>query len=355
MTDNINKDSENWGTKMEGVAVLSNDPSRVVPGCDLILNPLPGFGHEPYLKLIKEYIEPNAMIGAFPATGGFHWIAKSILGEDLEKKNLSIFGTALLPYNCRIDEIKKSVTLFGEKFEHPIAVNGDAKRVKDVLTEIWGGRYEFQLQSSFLPLIFTPTNLCIHPGRLYGLAKGPYGSKPMDRRILFYEEYDQISADACQKLSDELEIVSRSLNEYGINSSCVKWGRIRDYLHSIYKEDVVDPSTTLSLFRTNKHYAGIYAPQLPVEGGFVFNWKTRFLTEDLPFGLCLIKGCASILGIKTPFIDEVVSWGQGMIDKEYIVDETHLTGSDMNECPVPQQYGITTVEDLLESSKAHIA
>jgi hypothetical protein len=43
---------------------------------------------------------------------------------------------------------------------------------------------------------------------------------------------------------------------------------------------------------------------------------TRYLSEDLPFGLVPMKGVAELLGVPaTPWFDRVITWGQQLIGK----------------------------------------
>ena len=42
------------------------------------------------------------------------------------------------------------------------------------------------------------------------------------------------------------------------------------------------------------------------DGKFVPNFKFRYLWEDVPFGMAVIKGIATIAGVQTPNIDKVI-------------------------------------------------
>ena len=38
------------------------------------------------------------------------------------------------------------------------------------------------------------------------------------------------------------------------------------------------------------------------------NLKCRFFTEDVPYGLCILKDLGRIFGVETPMIDEMLEW-----------------------------------------------
>ena len=40
------------------------------------------------------------------------------------------------------------------------------------------------------------------------------------------------------------------------------------------------------------------------------DYKYRYLSEDIPCGLCVCKGVAELLGVPTPEMDLVIAWAQ---------------------------------------------
>lgn len=78
--------------------------------------------------------------------------------------------------------------------------------------------------------------------------------------------------------------------------------------------------------------------------------KYRYLAEDVPTGLCFAKGLADLLSIPTPTIDKVLSWAQGCIGLELMVDGKWI-GKDLSKTRAPQGVGITTLEQFIEMAK----
>ncbi len=56
---------------------------------------------------------------------------------------------------------------------------------------------------------------------------------------------------------------------------------------------------------------------------------------------------SSIAGVATPAIDEVIEWAQERMGRSYLVDG-RLEGQDISDVPVPQNYGITRVSQLVK-------
>ena len=70
------------------------------------------------------------------------------------------------------------------------------------------------------------------------------------------------------------------------------------------------------------------------------------MTEDVPYGLVVIRGIAEIVGVKTPDIDKVLTWCQEKMGKEYLVN-SKLQGKDVWLSRAPQRYGYATLESIL--------
>ena len=64
-------------------------------------------------------------------------------------------------------------------------------------------------------------------------------------------------------------------------------------------------------------YAGLTAPMLKDGATYVPNYKYRYLSEDIPRGLCVVKGIALLLNISTPSLDKIIAWGQLKLQQEY--------------------------------------
>jgi hypothetical protein len=82
-------------------------------------------------------------------------------------------------------------------------------------------------------------------------------------------------------------------------------------------------------------------------GTYAPNFDYRYLTEDVPYGLCITRAFAEIANVGTPTIDEVINWAQSAMKKVYL-DGGTLAGADVGDLPVPQRYGISSVRDLVE-------
>jgi len=151
-----------------------------------------------------------------------------------------------------------------------------------------------------------------------------------------------------QKLDNELQQIKTALESRfpGLDLQSVL--PIKERIIKQYGCDVKDTSTLKSVFRTNVGYGGCVTPAQEVEGGFIPSVNSRLFWEDIPYGLCILKGVAEMMDMKTPSIDFMIEWHQQWMGKEYVKDGK-LVKETMNET-APAAYGITSIEQLVSFS-----
>ena len=122
---------------------------------------------------------------------------------------------------------------------------------------------------------------------------------------------------------------------------------IHGWLVRRYSHDISDKSTLYKSIQTNAAFQGIKHPVKTTEDGkFLPDFTHRFMTEDVPYGLVVIRGIAEIVEVPTPNIDKVLTWCQEKMGKEYLVN-SKLLGKDVDSSRAPQRYGFTSLESIL--------
>ena len=79
------------------------------------------------------------------------------------------------------------------------------------------------------------------------------------------------------------------------------------------------------------------------DGKFIVDYKYRYMTEDIPFGLVVMRGIATLAGVSTPNMDKVITWAQKQMGTEYLVDGK-MIGKDICNTRSPQKYKINDVD-----------
>ena len=65
--------------------------------------------------------------------------------------------------------------------------------------------------------------------------------------------------------------------------------------------------------------------------------------------MLVIRGIAELAGVATPMLDEVVTWCQTVMGKEFLVDGK-LCGKDLSLARCPQVYGFTDLDTFLKAN-----
>ena len=114
-----------------------------------------------------------------------------------------------------------------------------------------------------------------------------------------------------------------------------------------YPHDITDRSTLYKAIQTNAAYQGLkHFVKTTEDSKFMPDFTCCYMTEDVPYGLVVIRGIAEIIGRETPNIDKVLTWCQEKMGKEYLVN-SKLQGKDVSSSRAPQRYGFTTLESIL--------
>lgn len=333
--------------------LITSNAEIAISDADVILLPVPSFSHEQLITDISPYIKDGAIIVALPGQGGFNYICQSILSKEKLSKVI-IAGTNQLPYQCRILEYGSMVDLIGFKTKIGVATVPamQADNVSNILSNMIETTTFYHLPH-YMSITLCPGNQVIHPSIMHGLfhKKEDFSEPP-----LFYQNTDDYTASVMEGLSNDLQSIAKSFEERTKISLHVP--KIDDMMRLFYADEIEDPSTIRSIFCTNKGYAGLNAPMIRIDGSlnteegtisdytyFRPDYDYRYLTEDIPFGLCVCKGIADLLNVETPFIDKIVLWAQRHMNKEFIVDGK-LIGRDVGCTQSPQKLSLTQKEIL---------
>ena len=146
------------------------------------------------------------------------------------------------------------------------------------------------------------------------------GREIYEKPVLFYEEWDNFSSQTLIDCDGEFRLL---LDKFGISKQEIV--PILDYYESY------DAQSLTEKIRSIKAFKNIQAPmkQLP-DGSFTPDWENRYFTEDIPYGLLIIKSFTLKNGIGTPTIDRILEWAQTKMGKQYLVNGK-LIGKDISQ------------------------
>lgn len=272
---------------------ISSNPEDVVAGQDIILFCLPGYLIEKTLREIKPFIG-NAAVGTVVSSTGFFFFAHDMLGKDAK-----LYGFQRVPFISRVVDYGHTANLLGYKSSLAVVLENieDKEAFRKILEKLF--ITPVTLLDNFYEVALSNSNPILHTGRLYTMFKGRE-EEVFDHNILFYKEWTD---DASQLLIDMDAEFFQLLKVLGVHSLPT----LLDYYESTDAHSLTRKIQSIPAFQN------ITSPMQEIVGGWVVDFRSRYFTEDFPFGLRWIKEVAIKHQIKTSTIDSVCSWGMSKL------------------------------------------
>lgn len=332
-----------WVTYIDGtLAAVSDDPAEIVPGADMVILTVPAFARTEVLTRIKPHLEPEAWVGSFPGVGGFDWVARSILGP-----TQPVFGLQRIPWLTLPIDYGKSALVTGVRPEVWLGAL-PRHRAPAVATQL-SGYFGFPVRplDNILVNALSIANPIFHPVRLYSLFQDwepghrypdpvPFYAAWDDRASQYYLACDREIQAACRKIPLDMCEVWPLLEHYGLEGGKGLKQRLTQTIRDL------------------KPLHPVKAPLKPAEDGdgYEINLATRFFTEDFPHGLLALRSVAHLAGIPTPTMDEILAWAEKVMERSWLDEAGEPTGPDVQGLPIPQNYGLDTLEKLVRHAKS---
>lgn len=310
---------------------ITSDPREAVQDADIIFLTVPAFVMGQKVHEITPFVKKGAMLGVAPGSGG-----REYFFSELIKSGCTFFGLQRVHAIARLREYGRSVDMTGRKPSISVAAlpAGETERVRAQMEALF--RVPCYALPNYLTITLTPSNQILHTTRLFSLFAGYMDGMYWQRNPGFYEEWSPLASDMLFRCDSELQELCKRLNQFDLRG--VK--SLREHYESPTEEALTRKIRSIPAFK------GILSPMVQTEHGFIPDKKSRYFTEDFPYGLCIIKGICHMADLQTPYIDTVLKWYQDFSGKEYITSEG-FCGKDLGSTGIPQIYGIHTMDDLV--------
>lgn len=310
---------------------VSGNAEEVIPEADVVLLCVPGYLIESTVRKIKPFLKVGQLVGSVVCSNGFFWIARSILGDQIP-----LFGFQRVPFICRVKEYGKSVDIKGYKSQLKIGGLTNSDELKELalfFTEVLDTRTT--TLNHFLEATLTNSNPILHPARIYAMLSAEE-KDCFEKEILFYEEWDNKSSEVLIACDQEFQAI---LSKLPVS---------RDEIPPLLAYyDSHDASSLTQKIHSIGAFKGIKMSMVKTEKGFQIDYSNRYFTEDIPYGLLIIKSFGILTNTPTPTIDDIILWIQPKIGKEYLIGG-EITGKDIRDSGVIQNFGINTIKTLVE-------
>ena len=325
---------------------VTQDPVEAV-AADLIILVLPAFAHQTVLEKLAPFLQSGTIVAALPARGGLEFQAADVLSRH-DCRDITIAGFQTLPWACRIREYARGVEVLGRKRRVGFATLPPhrAEAVAGVFNDLL--EPQFVPYGNMLELTLANTGQIIHPGIMVGAFAHRLNELYRGSEIpAFYTEVGEATATLLEEMSREIANVKRAVEDRcDVKLPAVV--PISQWLLESYEDDIADKSGLARMFQTNRSYRGLRVPTRPVgDGRCRIDTRTRYLTEDVPYGLLVSRAIAELANVATPEIDRVIKETSGWNGVEYLKDGK-LAGKEIAKSRIPQNFELNSLEAVIE-------
>ncbi len=295
------------GNGFAALNMITTDIEKAIKGVDIIIIGGSAFAHEPFAKVLAPYVEDGQFILLVSNFGAIRF--QKIMKElDIKINVIPVESTSLI-YATRAPE-PGNVSVIGLKDNLPVATM-PSNRTEEFIEKISPVFPQMIPCESVLFTSLNNMNPVIHPpmvlfnaGRIE--ATGGKG----------WNLYQEGATESVAKMMLAIDAERMSLmGHLGMNGIALK-----EIFESMYKKYSVGRMTVSETLRQSPIHTNPAFPAPP-------SIDTRYLTEDLPFGLVPWSSLGHLWNVPTPTIDAVIQTASVMLEKNYF--EEGITAKDL--------------------------
>jgi opine dehydrogenase len=246
------------GGNLRGVTM---DIQEAVGDADVIYIVVPSFAHPPIFSKMIPYLKDGQHVIIVPDNyGGF--LLKKMMSDAGRPVNISISGTASLPYACRISDYN-TVMIYKKKFQLKIATSPSeaSQTAIDITNDVFGGHINFIAGSNLLAIDLDNVNYTLHPFPLL-LNYGDIEKNP-DTFRHYMDGVTPLISDQMKKMDDERLAIGTALG--------LELMSTMDQLKMYYGSN-----------DTQTYYEYVNSDESPYKDIVGHNVRSRYITEDVP-------------------------------------------------------------------------
>ncbi|MGB6127850.1 MAG: NAD/NADP octopine/nopaline dehydrogenase family protein [Psychrilyobacter sp.] len=350
--------SENGNVKkiVEGdIHLATNDEKFALKDAEIILLCMPVSQYFKVLLRIGEHIpkDKEVWIGSIYGQGGVNWMYNEIK-EKFSLNKLVYFSYGLIPWICRTKEYGSVGITYGAKSINIVSVFPKYKFNKlnsDLFEKIsleGDGISKTYQANNFLSLTLSVDNQIIHTSRMYGLyLKNKQGWKTLEEVPYFYKEFDESSANILKMLDADYEKIRQKIKELNPTESfehMLNYLDLERFTNNSSNENIKESfiqSKTLGLIKT---------PVMKEGERYVLDKNSRFFTDDIFYGIAIVKWLADKYKIDVPMINELLNWSQNYLNLDLLKNGVLDTEYEYNgiKVGIPTKYETYQERDLIK-------
>ncbi len=260
----------------------------------MILVVSPAYGTEKIAKELKPYLQTGQTVCVCPSSGAGAIIFKRALGLDLEDPRIIVSEVSTLPYATRVSqpgEVNVYIKLRGGLYFAAIP----GKKSQDAFEKFKQLYPHSEHAKSLLKTMLQTGNTIIHPSVTL-LNAGRIEDTNGD--FYFYENGATPAVGHLMKALDDEKIALSNKLDIGLE---------RDIIVKV-KQGYNQEESYESGYRTAEGFKGIAAQK---------TLDTRYMHEDVGYGLVFLSELSKQFGVKTPISDAIIDIASVVMGRDY--------------------------------------
>ncbi|WP_028855982.1 NAD/NADP octopine/nopaline dehydrogenase family protein [Psychrilyobacter atlanticus] len=337
------------------IHLATSNEKTALKDAEIILLCMPVSQYFKVLLRIGEYIpkDKEVWLGSIYGQGGFNWMCNEIK-EKFSLDKLVYFSYGLIPWICRTKEYGSTGITYGAKYINIVSVFPKDKFNElnnDLFKKISLEGYETSKTcqaDNFLSLTLSVDNQIIHTSRMYGLyLKNKQGWKTLDEVPYFYREFDESSADILKRLDADYDKVRQKIK---IQNPTEPFDYMLNYLDLERFTNNSSNENIKESFVNSKTLGQIKTPVMKEGEKYILDKNSRFFTDDIFYGIAIVKWLADKYKIAVPMINELLNWSQSYLNLDLLKNDVLNTEYEYNgiKVGIPTKYKTYKGIDLIK-------
>ncbi len=272
-----------------GIEEATRDLPNAVSQADVILVLTQSVAHETLSELIAPHLRSGQILLVSPGYAGSFYFSTKCKGKGV------VFAEGeSIPFDCRIVAPSR-VSICFQNIRNPIGVFPSA-RTEETLTRLKGILPRYTARQDVLESAFHNPNLIVHTvGAIMSVARIEHSKGE-------FWMYREAFSPTIWKLIEDLDSEKKAiLAHFELPTQSFA----ESFQCRTYEDLSADP---MEAFR---HYAEFGSPKGPGDA------QTRYITEDVPMGLCFMSSIGKKANIRTPVCDALIAIASSMHQKDY--------------------------------------
>lgn len=275
-----------------GIEEATRDLPSAVSRADVILVLTQSVAHENLSELVAPHLRKGQILLVSPGYAGSFYFSTRC-----REKGVVFAEGESLPFDSRIVAPGK-VNICFENIRNPVGVFPSVK-TQETLTRLKEILPRYTARQDVLESAFHNPNLIVHTvGAIMSVARIEHSKGD-------FWMYREAFTPTIWKLIEDLDSEKKAILAY---FELPTQSFAESFQYRTYEDLSADPMEAL------RHYAEFGSPKGPGDA------QTRYITEDVPMGLCFMSSIGKKAKIPTPVCDALIAIASSMHQKDYYAE-----------------------------------